>query len=115
MPFDLKRPSPSAAAWVSNPRLAGARVKNPCYRNSAGWILLFAFFLLCTSCTEFHPSAAPPPASAQWYLASVYQRIALSRHQMPVLQMAGQAAARRVINGGYIWVGGSQTDFGPEA
>jgi hypothetical protein len=45
----------------------------------------------------------------------MYQQIALSRRQMPVMELAGQAAARRAVNGGFIWAGGSQGDFGSEA
>src|SRR3954464_14907952 len=80
--------------------------------------ILLCIALLNASCTQQlralrEPQA--PPASAQWYLATMYQQIALSRRQMPVLEMAGHAAARRAVNGGYIWAGGSQADFGAEA
>jgi uncharacterized phosphosugar-binding protein len=68
----------------------------------------------CTSCTT-NQSKQPPAASAQWYMASVYERILLARRQMPVMEMAGQAAARRLTNGGELWVGGSQKDFASEA
>jgi hypothetical protein len=73
--------------------------------------------LSCGSCATFNRLREPkaPQASAQWYLATMYQQIALSRRQMPVLTLAGQAAARRAVNGGYIWVGGSQGDFQSEA
>src|SRR5690349_10922863 len=51
-------------------------------RKVGGWRSACLFLLLlCTSCTSFHTSAPPPAASAQWYLASVYQRLALARHQ----------------------------------
>ena len=52
---------------------------------------------------------------AHWHVALMYQQIVLSRGQMPVIEMAGQAAARRTVNGGFIWAGGSQGDFGAEA
>src|SRR5215207_3447622 len=81
-------------------------------------LLCVALLLGGASCTQQlralrEPQA--PQASAQWYLATMYQQIALSRRQMPVMEMAGQAAARRAVNGGFIWAGGSQTDFGAEA
>src|SRR2546430_11598463 len=73
--------------------------------------------LSCASCTAFNRLREPkaPAASAQWYMAQMYQQIALSRRQMPVMQIAGQATARRAVNGGYIWAGGSHGDFGSEA
>ena len=46
---------------------------------------------------------------------TVTSRSRCRARQMPVIQMAGQAAARRTVNGGYIWAGGSQGDFAAEA
>ncbi len=79
--------------------------------------ICIALALSTGSCTQLQALREPaaPQASAQWYVASMYQQIALSRGQMPVIEMAGQAAARRTVNGGFIWAGGSQGDFGAEA
>src|SRR5262249_23918151 len=76
--------------------------------------VLSLLLLTCSSCTTIQRKQAPA-ASAQWYMASVYERILLSRSQMPVMEMAGQAAARRLTTGGELWVGGSQKDFASEA
>lgn len=80
-------------------------------------LLCFALAFSGVSCTQLRALGEPkaPQANAQWYFAAMYQQIAVSRRQMPVLQMAGHAAARRAVNGGYIWAGGTQGDFGAEA
>jgi len=87
-------------------------------RTSASRILLCVVLLLggasCASLRALHEPQAPE-ASAQWYMATMYQQIAISRRQVPVMQIAGQAAARRAVHGGIIWVGGSQGDFANEA
>src|SRR4051812_3763104 len=90
---------------------------NPMNPSILRLLLCVMLALSGASCTQIRALREPvaPTASAQWYMAAMYQRIAISRRQMPVLQMAGQAAARRTTNGGYIWAGGSQGDFAAEA
>jgi hypothetical protein len=98
-------------------RAATVRERSTPLRSLVLGVALAWLAMVCASCTSLQAlrEVAPSQASAQWYMAQMYQRIALSRTQMPVLEMAGQAAAHRVVDGGYIWAGGSQTDFGPEA
>src|SRR5688500_5612061 len=75
-----------------------------------------ATLLTFVSCAD--SSKAPPASELQppcvSYLAELQQAVGRARSQMPVMTRTAEATAKRVVDGGKIYAGGSQTEFGRE-
>ncbi len=69
---------------------------------------------LCVSCAT--TPVGPPPAQSPCvkYFARLQTSLDQTRSQLPAITRSAESAAKRIVDGGSIYAGGSQPDFAPE-